>query len=143
MISVRGPGKNSVMVGRSVHNQRIERFWRDVYEQVVNVYYNLFRTIEDTFLLDLGDPVTSFLYQYFFYAALSKSIDDFRLSWNLHRLSTAGNRSPVQLMEMGKMQGLSAAESIENLLLKRVSKKWMMASLYILCAIVIILYIIR
>lgn len=29
-----GVDNNSIITGRSVHNQRIERFWRDVYQQV-------------------------------------------------------------------------------------------------------------
>ena len=29
-----GPGHGSVLVGKSVHNPRVERIWRDVYQGV-------------------------------------------------------------------------------------------------------------
>ena len=29
---LRGPDRGSVLVGRSVHNQRVERMWRDVFQ---------------------------------------------------------------------------------------------------------------
>ena len=36
----RGPGRGS---GRSVHNQRIERLWRDVFSSSVSLFYKFLK----------------------------------------------------------------------------------------------------
>ena len=41
-----------VIVGRSVHNQRIERMWRDVFEGVLGFYHGLFHHLESVNMLD-------------------------------------------------------------------------------------------
>ena len=52
MVEQRGSGRGSYIFGRSVHNQRIERLWRDVYQSCVVVFYNVFYGMEEDHLLN-------------------------------------------------------------------------------------------
>ncbi|KAJ8309952.1 hypothetical protein KUTeg_011817 [Tegillarca granosa] len=42
MVEVNGEDRGSFLTGPSVHNQRIERLWRDVYMKVIDTYNKLF-----------------------------------------------------------------------------------------------------
>lgn len=48
-------GQARHITGRSVHNQCIERLWRDVFQQVVHYFYKLFYSFEDEQILNPED----------------------------------------------------------------------------------------
>ena len=99
----RGPGRGSFIAGRSVHNQRIERLWRDVFSSCISPFYYLFYSLEDNGVLSPVSDIDLFCLHYIFLPRINNHLETFRLAYSHHRLRTEHNQSPLQLWASGML----------------------------------------
>ena len=101
MLSHPQRGSGCMITGRSVHNQRIERLWRDVFSECTSYYYALFYALEDSGVLDPQNEVDLFALHFVFLEEIQQELDQFKDSWNHHRMRTCQNRTPTQQWILG------------------------------------------
>lgn len=92
-----GEDARSVIVGSSVHNQRIERHNRAVNEQVVSIYKADFYELEREGILDPLNSTDIFCLHYTYLPRIQRTLVEFVAAHNNHRVSTEGQKTPAQL----------------------------------------------
>ena len=89
--------RRSVLVGSSVHNQRIERFWRDSHRCVTSTFYRLFYYLEQHDLLDCINETHLIALHYVFIPRINRALTQFKDAWNHHGVRTEKGQTPNQL----------------------------------------------
>ncbi|XP_039884348.1 uncharacterized protein LOC120731420 isoform X1 [Simochromis diagramma] len=112
MVQTMGENRNSHITGRSVHNQRTERLWRDVYENVLDFIYTIFTQLQIQGLLNPGEEIDLFALHRCFLHHIQHHLQSFQEAWNQHGLRTANNHSPlhVWLLHLKEGQDLSQVD---------------------------------
>ena len=104
MIIKRGTDRGSALVGRSVHNQRIERLWRDVYRDVLDLFYGIFMSMEDIGILDPINEIDIWCLHYCFCHVINTKLKSWANAWIRHPLSSEQNKTPLQLWVQGNFE---------------------------------------
>lgn len=101
MINARGLNRGSHIAGLSVHNQRIERLWREIYVHVLQLYYSIFYFLEDNCDLDCLSNVDLFSLHYVFVPIINRALDEFVEAYNNHSLRTEHRWTPLMIWTNG------------------------------------------
>ena len=117
-----------------MHNQRIERMWRDVYAGVLDFYYCLFNHLESVDMLDPDNSVHLFCLHAVFLQRINRHLQSWREAWIKHPMCTEHGMSPEQLWTSGLQRIATSGHHIAKEVFEEISE------VYIIYAVTHTLY---
>lgn len=127
----RGPDRGSHIAGRSVHNQRIECLWRDLFTGCTFVFYHLFYHMEAVGILEPDNEMHLVALHYVFLPRINCHLQTFEAGHNSGPISTEHNSSPEQLWIRGMLAIRNADLRVAQELRDEVCFKAMLLSLHV------------
>ena len=104
----------------SVHNQRIERLWCDVFRCVLSVYHRLFYYFEERGKLDpLSERDLYCLHLVVYLNKINTALKAFQDGWNNHVITTEHSMTPVQLFTSGVLLSEHGITTIYGIITSR------------------------
>ena len=100
MVDYHGGNERCVITGSSIHNERIERLWRDVRNSVITTFRQEFLSLEQEEILDVENDTDLFCLHEVYIDRINHSLIGFVNSWNNHPLTTEHNHTPLQLFHI-------------------------------------------
>lgn len=98
MIAASTDTSPAVLLGSSVHNQRVERFNGEINRNIRRKFASLFYSLENRGLLDVNDELDLLALQYVYIPRINDALCVLANSHNNHSISTERNATPYQLL---------------------------------------------
>jgi len=104
---------NPVITGSSVHNQRVERFNRDINRNIRSFYGDIFYDLERSQELNVESELDLAVLHYVYMPRINDSLETLRQSHNNHPMRCENNKTPLQ-MAVSSQQTALQANTLDN-----------------------------